>query len=1042
MIIMLRAIVLIFLMTCMHSLHAQVMGGAAANGVNAQLRGLFSSIALPNPQPPAFYDHSAHYVEESWWQAQCSDTSTSNVFSVVYDELYTSHYDTTQFLRVDTVFDRAYRFDGDTSIIGIIYYRFAKLKDSALYDTTYFHIDTTGPTLLDNPNAASSPYLIDSIFHVCSMRDHSVTGRVVYRIDPAFIFSDPSLTISADHGRFLQLDFADGTGWHTVSATSVSHHTVTYDTAGERIIQARVVSSGTGDIEGSGNARVVTAAFDPGVPPDTTMTNIPGITVGVYPPCETAEGPIEPKFIIVLEGFDFFENTGIADVYNKHVRATRMDYLRNHGYTFLVVNWNNSKRDMRVNAGSVVALIDTLKCRFLDQTQQDGPQHQFVIMGVSMGGVIGRFALAWMEANVGASPCFPDNHHNTRLFISADSPHQGAYVPLAVQQLYKNTNQLLGGVYAPGGISELKERYDILNSMAAKQLLNLHITNSYFPMVTYAPHPERDDFIFDITALNPQTGGYPEHVKMLAISNGLLTGERQLGIDSGCVRTPGDAYLQGEGNLNLTILGVPVIGINTQIDLKTITNGGDFYRVQGATNEWGVELLWTWETVCLPPFNWPCWSYAKPAGVTVGLVNTTAFQFFRTAVNQPEYDVMPGGNMNFEHDITSRLSDAEYNLGLTWIDPTTLNLEWTPGNAQGNCNLEQIYATSLAGLQKSLDFDFYSHGMNFCFIPVQSALDYNDNVDQDHDIYNEDINVKMAAVPFDVIVGEINGLPGYPQPQRVSTLMHNDFASRWSFPSYNMSHVSIRNHQLPDSILTNWLNDTNSSSSPAPPWSYAFFLNREIGEEELFIDNLVLDRPAIFQVEYSLTSGLNQNPYYEYPGNQVQPQFIFRNYGVIEWPPLFINPNGYDLPNNGIFARANPLLIENDGLAILRAEDQIVTNGTVVQGGLAVELVPQWVCTLAVYKEEAVHMVNWNMSPELFPNPVSAGQPLHLRGIPQGECQLQLYDIRGHLLQSILTTSTAGYDLKCSIGANIPSGVYLLVVQSVGMRKTFKFIVQ
>ena len=57
----------------------------------------------------------------------------------------------------------------------------------------------------------------------------------------------------------------------------------------------------------------------------------------------------------------------------------------------------------------------------------------FIVVGASMGGLISRFGLAWMEKE--------GLQHHTSLFISFDSPQAGAQIPLGLQQMVDTFTQ-------------------------------------------------------------------------------------------------------------------------------------------------------------------------------------------------------------------------------------------------------------------------------------------------------------------------------------------------------------------------------------------------------------------------------------------------------------------------------------------------------------------------------------------------------------------------------------------------------------------------
>ncbi len=1015
--------------------NAQVMGGASAAFANQQLRAMFANINPPTPQPPIFYDQAVHFIAKSWWTPSQTDTSNTTTWSVLVDEMYTSHYDTTLFPRADSIFSWGNKWGADTVPIGLVYYRYCTLKDSAMYDTTYFHIDTTGPTLYDNPNAISSPYLNDSVFSVCSFKDNTNSGTLVFRIDPNLMFFDPALLISDADGRDLQLNFDDGTGWHTFSTSNLSFHNVVYDSAGIHTISARIVVSATQQIEAIAYSDMASPAAQTNLTqPDETWTNIPGIEIGVYHPCNYGKEGNPPKWIIVLEGFDFFEDTGVKSTFNKIVRSSGLENLRNYGYGFLVVNWKDSKKSMIDNAMHIVNLYDYLKCNYLQQINDD-PQHQFVIIGESMGGVIARYALTYMEANPGFSSCFPDLHHNTRLYISLDAPHQGAYVPLAFQELYDDVTSI-----APLPAYIVQERLNlgqIKNSAAATELMNLHSNTNAGGSTTYLPHPNRVAFLASLNNLNPNTGGYPEQVKMVAISNGLLTGERQLGLDDNCIITPGDSYLDADLDVYQTILGLPYKGQHYEISLRSIRHGQPFYVVESGELNWGIQLQWKTKKICAPPFNWPCIKYKIPWGVKVGLVSEDSVIVEHQANNTPSYDVMPGGRLSF---------DGSFGLDpIHWGTLWNLTIPWfSPPQSPTQCPEDTVVSIRVTGLFNSANTSITSQGLNFCFVPVQSALDYSGPVQQDHDIYTESTSTKMNRTPFDVIVGEINGLNGYPQQQTSSNLTGNSFGFGPDFPSQNLGHVSIRNHQLTDSTLQNMALQGILPSQLVNNENYlALYLNREIGDEAMWIENLFIDRPSLFQAEYDVVAGKHVNPYYDYANAPVQQQFIFKNYGSTHWNGG-TNPHGYGtLPTNGIFSKENPFTVGQNGTALLRAQNSISTNGSNIIGILWIDFSPQIVCDSAYNKrgDKNNTTIDIKTNVSIFPNPVKRTQTLTIEGLEEGWVQIQVLDLNGRILIENSTELQEDSIAKINVGSKINSGLYVVRVLQRNLHRSFKITI-
>ncbi|MDO5666156.1 MAG: hypothetical protein Q4G63_13005 [Bacteroidia bacterium] len=104
------------------------------------------------------------------------------------------------------------------------------------------------------------------------------------------------------------------------------------------------------------------------------------------------------------------------------------------------------------NALTVATLIKKLN----QEIKDNGSNEKLVVVGPSMGGQITRYALAWMEKN--------NIDHNTRLWVSFDSPHLGANIPIGMQSaLY-----LMKEAGVPAGA----DKYNfMLKSPAAQQML-------------------------------------------------------------------------------------------------------------------------------------------------------------------------------------------------------------------------------------------------------------------------------------------------------------------------------------------------------------------------------------------------------------------------------------------------------------------------------------------------------------------------------------------------------------------------------------------
>ncbi len=201
-------------------------------------------------------------------------------------------------------------------------------------------------------------------------------------------------------------------------------------------------------------------------------------------------------------------------------KISLIDSLNHKGYDVIIVNHpktyiNNGSVTTRQdfidggsdyierNAFTLISLIRHIK------SKQQGTE-EAVVIGPSMGGLISRYALAYMEQQYAATGLEKWNH-NTRLWVSFDSPHQGANIPIAVQQGIKQ----FASDFSNDGAKEYIEEQ--LDKPATKQMLVNHYTNdSNLPLG--APN-FRDRFQTELDQL-----GMPNNLRKIALINGSVMG--------------------------------------------------------------------------------------------------------------------------------------------------------------------------------------------------------------------------------------------------------------------------------------------------------------------------------------------------------------------------------------------------------------------------------------------------------------------------------------------------------------------------------------
>lgn len=151
---------------------------------------------------------------------------------------------------------------------------------------------------------------------------------------------------------------------------------------------------------------------------------------------------------------------------------------------------------------------------------------KLAVGGFSMGGLITRYALAKMEQD----PGLPD--HETSLYLSYDTPHRGAWLPIGIQAFTHFATDNWGDTDGIGPV--LRQFSGLLNSPAAKQMARWHIEKAD---ATPEQASERVEFLRALDEL----GGWPRNLRKIGVANGVDTGTGN-GIKAGAtaVKCDGD----------------------------------------------------------------------------------------------------------------------------------------------------------------------------------------------------------------------------------------------------------------------------------------------------------------------------------------------------------------------------------------------------------------------------------------------------------------------------------------------------------------------
>jgi pimeloyl-ACP methyl ester carboxylesterase len=285
-------------------------------------------------------------------------------------------------------------------------------------------------------------------------------------------------------------------------------------------------------------------------------------------PTDPNEIPIEIVPLLQQKGFDVIVLNLPADRnpsdYEEVVHDYGADFIERNAMTFA-----SFLRDLNAS----------LKTR--------GITEKAVVVGPSMGGQITRYALAYMEKQQQATGDATWNH-NTRLWVSMDSPHQGANVPLSIQ----GSTYFLGFVR---GKEDAKTTYnEKLMAPATREMLLEHCEEAIKQLFTNPPSPYFTNYHTNLDSNGlPNSKGYPMNLRKIAITNGSLSGKQEA--------SPGQTVLDMRGyiDFSIKILGVR-IGWNINLFRSTQNyqypygGGGQIYSVAAS----GLSLSpWLSQTI-------------------------------------------------------------------------------------------------------------------------------------------------------------------------------------------------------------------------------------------------------------------------------------------------------------------------------------------------------------------------------------------------------------------------------------------------------------
>ncbi|MBD3336788.1 MAG: hypothetical protein GF355_14850 [Candidatus Eisenbacteria bacterium] len=327
----------------------------------------------------------------------------------------------------------------------------------------------------------------ERLFAAAPLREETYHGaRVTFRVDRRFYISNTTNSAMA-----LEIDFDDGRGFRT--AVFGREETVRYAAPGAKTLRLRMTLDDGTRLHAASVFQV--RALETPVPDDTLQieASIPYQgefgTGEAYVYLSDAHTSLTNP-VMLIEGFDIDNSMNWEELYALLNREELLETLRARGFDAVVLNFTDALDYIQRNAFVAVELIETVR-DLVD------PQQTLALAGASMGGLVGRYALASMEDNA--------LEHRVRTFISFDSPQAGANIPLGLQYWIW---------FFADDSPDAEEFLAALDSPAARQMLAYHYTDP--PGATGESDPLHSELLDELASL----GGYPALPRRTAIING------------------------------------------------------------------------------------------------------------------------------------------------------------------------------------------------------------------------------------------------------------------------------------------------------------------------------------------------------------------------------------------------------------------------------------------------------------------------------------------------------------------------------------------
>lgn len=485
----------------------------------------------------------------------------------------------------------------DNSVnVALAFYRYNFIKANALTDGLIVY-DSNSEKVFDAFQEGEwlNPYDEAVVFAFTPSSNVCASGNVKFKFSTNYLFNNQGFSQ-------LYFDAGDGYGYRMVNPMSTV--SVNYNTSGVKELKLKLRTTSGAILETHSTMFVINAYVDIPTRADGSIveptnsiireTTYDGVTVRAQMTYYSAspDGAIRKPFILV-EGFDPWileylindidESLPVHLGFTDHIGFAREFYNNTSlgaDYDLIYIDWNNSTADIRANAQLLTLLLEEIN----EMKANAGSSEDNVVFGQSMGGLIARYALKSMENN--------NIPHQVTTYISHDSPHLGANIPLGVLYFIPQLLSMVHGYdqlvdlvnLASNNILTTAEQrlLSVLHSKAAKQMLVNYVNPS--GLLDNSVH---DDWQEELEQLGFPEGDFGKGIQNLAIVNG-----RAFNINSTLIENKHLLYLDGYAKTKFLLdFLAPILSFHSGYLLQDVLNFFDFSYLANAFAYWGSSKL-------------------------------------------------------------------------------------------------------------------------------------------------------------------------------------------------------------------------------------------------------------------------------------------------------------------------------------------------------------------------------------------------------------------------------------------------------------------